>query len=266
MASLCLLPSYFGPCEGSLFGCYSSPGVGQRSCAVVICPPIGHEYINSHRALHQLALRLGSIGFPVLRFDYSGCGDSSGDAAECRISQWMKDVAQAISEAQSRTHVQNVCLIGLRLGATLSLLTAARRSNVKAVVLWDPVVKGKEHLEGLIALNRQLLRFRPKPQKQRADWPKDIVGFPIGRSLYDDIDQIDLLAISKKPARDVFIVETETNPSLAGLKGLLESMGVSIAFRHADAPQVWLPSVDGGLQVPMSVLQFVASWLDRTCP
>jgi pimeloyl-ACP methyl ester carboxylesterase len=202
----------------------------------------------------------------VLRFDYFGCGDSSGDATECRISRWIEDVSEAISEAQSRTGLQEVCLVGLRLGAALSLLTAARRSNVKAVVLWDPVVRGKEHLEGLIALNRELLRFRPKPQKQEADWPKDIIGFPIGRGLYEDIDQIDLLTIQEKPASSVLIVETEDNPSVIGLKGLLESMGVSVTFQHAHAPQVWLPTVDGGLQVPMSVLQFVVSWLDRTCP
>ena len=54
---------------------------------MVLCYPGGQEYIRSRRAFRQLAIRLSSAGFPVLRFDYHGCGDSSGDDDEGKISQ-----------------------------------------------------------------------------------------------------------------------------------------------------------------------------------
>src|SRR5437773_7734152 len=73
-----VVPFYFGSPDKLLFGCYHEPSLERRrKCAVVVCQPVGHEYINSHRALRQLAARLCDAGFPVLRFDYYGCGDSS---------------------------------------------------------------------------------------------------------------------------------------------------------------------------------------------
>jgi len=81
-------PFYFGSPDKLLFGCYHEPTLGRRrKCAVVVCQPVGHEYINSHRALRQLAARLCDAGFPVLRFDYYGCGDSSGSREEGTILQ-----------------------------------------------------------------------------------------------------------------------------------------------------------------------------------
>lgn len=268
MSSAQLIPSYFGAPERQLFGCYIGSSTGrQRSSAIVICQPFGHEYINSHRAMRQLAVRLSALGFPALRFDYFGCGDSAGDAAECEISECLRDISHGISEVKRRTGLHNVCLVGLRLGATLSLLTAALRSDVTTAVLWDPIVNGKEHLEKLIAFNRELLRFRPKPLKQNAfEWPKDIIGFPVDRNLYEGINQIDLLATRPQAIHNLLIIETANNPAAVALKNALASMGATVMLQHIEAPQIWVPTVDGGLQVPMELLQFIAHWLDRACP
>src|SRR5690242_1202032 len=136
------LPFYFGSPDEPLFGCYHAPRPGQeRKCVVVICQPIGHEYIYCHRALRQLAVRLSDSGFPVLRFDYFGCGDSSGSTEEGGIRQWLRDISSAISEARHRAGVAQVCLVGFRLGGALSMITAAERGDIDSLVLWDPVVK-----------------------------------------------------------------------------------------------------------------------------
>jgi len=262
-----LIASYFGQAEKPLFGCFSGPRAGRaRSTGIVICQPIGHEYVNSHRALRQLAVRLAAIRFPVLRFDYFGCGDSSGDSAEGRTGEWIEDLAEASSEIARRANVTNLCFVGLRLGASIALL-GSQRGQTAALVSWDPVVKGRAYLESVISLNQRLLRFRPKPGKQRRpDWPKDIIGFPLPRELYDEIERIDLLAVRNRPAANVLIVDTEANPDCAGLKDTLESLGASVTLERIDAPPIWVPTENGGLQVPMNVLQSVTAWIDRTCP
>jgi uncharacterized protein len=268
IASAEVLPSYFGSLDKALFGCLNEPRSGLvRSCAVVICQPIGHEYDNSHRALRQLAVRLAEKGFPVLRFDYFGCGDSSGDAEEGRISQWLEDVSQAVLEIKRRTSLWRFCLVGLRLGASLALMTATRRNDIQNLVLWDPVVKGRDYLDGLISLENEMLRFRPKHNGKKVPaWPKDIVGFPIGSDLYEDIGNIDLLAIPRKPADNILIVETERAPIQNDLKVALEQAGTPSSFKHVDARPVWLPAVNGSLLVPDPVLQAVTSWIGRICP
>ena len=73
-------PFYFGTSSKPLFGCYHVPQSAlRRDCGVLFCAPMGSEYVRFHRAYRQLADRLAKAGFPVLRFDFYGCGDSSGD-------------------------------------------------------------------------------------------------------------------------------------------------------------------------------------------
>ena len=63
---------------GPLFCCFHPPrGPAQRR-AVLLCETLGSERMNFHLAYRHLALRLSYAGYPTLRFDYAGTGDSSG--------------------------------------------------------------------------------------------------------------------------------------------------------------------------------------------
>src|SRR5215467_5624104 len=98
------MPFYFGGEGRKLYGCFHGPTQkGAPRCAVLICQPLGHEYVNSHRALRQLAVRLADAGIPVLRFDYFGCGDSSGEAEQGSITRWLEDVSTAVAELRTRS-------------------------------------------------------------------------------------------------------------------------------------------------------------------
>src|SRR2546425_1122931 len=136
-----MAPFYFGGPDRALYGCYheprSSPG---RGCGVVLCTPLWHEYTYSHRAYRQLAVRLCQAGFPVLRFDYYGCGDSGGDDDQREIPQCLTDISTAVGEMRRRSGFVKVCLAGLRFGGTLAMMSGAERGDFESLVLWDPVV------------------------------------------------------------------------------------------------------------------------------
>lgn len=258
-----IAPFYFGVPEEGLFGCLHMPEAdGSLDCGVVVCQPFGHEYVNSHRALRQLALRLADAGFPVLRFDYRGCGDSDGETSESSISEWISNISEAIFELQQRTKVSKVCLLGLRLGATLAMLNARRRDGVASLVLWDPVINGRTHLKGLTALQAEMLRFRPKSGRvQRAQYPVDIFGFPMSEDLCRSIGEIDLLQNPQKVPKHVLVVETQPSEGCRQLGVNLQSAGATVHHECMEAPHIWLPTADGSLLVPGRVLQFVTSWL-----
>src|SRR2546422_5603481 len=42
-------------------------------------------------------------------------------------------------------------------------LFRSQRADLESMVLWDPVVSGKSYLDGLLRLQKEMLRFRPKP-------------------------------------------------------------------------------------------------------
>src|SRR5262245_51695397 len=110
-----IAPFYFGSPSHALFGCYHVPQARpRRECGVVLCHSLGDEYIRFHRAYRQLAVRLSQVGFPVLRFDFYGCGDSSGASEEMEVQRWLADIVAAVAEIRHRSGVAKVCLVGLR--------------------------------------------------------------------------------------------------------------------------------------------------------
>jgi len=260
-----ITPFYFGLPDKPLFGCYHKPRAGRdRQCAAVICQPMGHEYINCHRALRHLASRLADAGFPVLRFDYYGCGDSAGEPADGGIARWMKDISAAISEIKTWTSLSDVCVIGVRLGAALATLTAVQNGGFESLVLWDPVVEGRGYLQELLSLQKEMLRFRPKPIRRKC--PSgfiEVLGFPLSNDLCSELEKINLLQISKKPARNVLIIRSCQSGDEGALEGHLNQSEASTTGDLLDIPKVWLPTVDGSLLVPNKALQSVVSWVSR---
>jgi hypothetical protein len=258
-----IAPFYFGTPRKELFGCLHLPDHDCcRDCGVVICQPFAHEYINSHRALRQLALRLVDAGFPVLRFDYYGCGDSLGSTAEGSVAEWVFNISQAISEVQKRIEVSSICLIGLRLGASLAVLNAQMHHCASHLVLWDPVIDGERYLKGLIDLQKEILRFRPKPRREeQGQYALDMFGFPMADDLCRDIREINLLAISQQLAPHVLLVQTEFSQSSHELRMALQTVGTFVDHECLEAPKIWLPTADGSLLVPGPVLQSITSWL-----
>jgi pimeloyl-ACP methyl ester carboxylesterase len=263
-------PFYFGESGKQLFGCFHSlKGGPRRDCGVVLCYPIGHEYMQFHRAYRQLALHLSRVGFPVLRFDFFGCGDSAGNGEEGRIHQWLSDLLTAIGEMKRRSHVVKVCLVGLRLGGALSMMAGAERRDISGMVLWDPVVRGTAYVEKLITLHQRMLRLAHVIEKggTKGDKPTEILGFPYTEALLADIDNLDLLSIEKKPADKVLVIQSDEETDQRPLMKNLESMGARVDSLHHPAPQVWIWIEDfGKVVVPYQILQFVVSWMCEAYP
>lgn len=69
-----------------------------------------------------------------IRFDYFGHGLSSGEFTKGTISRWAADV-ECVIEALT---AGPVILLGSSMGGWASLLTAAKRSEVKALILINP--------------------------------------------------------------------------------------------------------------------------------
>jgi len=195
---------YFGSSERPLFGVHHPPkGKETRSEGVVLCYPMGQEYMRSHRAFRQLANLLVRRGHHVFRFDYFGTGDSAGASEEGSLAQWVRDVGSAIEEFKDNASLQRVSLVGLRLGAALATLAAADREDVEKLVLWDPVVRGSSYLAELLAAAK--LPAAPSGTV-------GVLGFPLTQALRDEVAQLDLCRLDEIGARAVEIVVSSERP------------------------------------------------------
>ncbi len=75
-------------------------------------------------------------GYAVIRFDSFGSGESEGSFEESSITTQVQDLKYIIKFAKSNKY-KDICLVGLSLGATISVL--AYDKTIKCLVLWSPV-------------------------------------------------------------------------------------------------------------------------------
>ncbi len=140
-------PTYFGCENNRLLGwLHKAPFVKQGDCCVVLCPPLGVEYMSTYRSIRYIADYFALAGIPALRFDYHGTGDSSGyNRNEDRVPFWIESIEQAYQQIKLATGCSKVGMFGLRLGATLATL-AAEKLELEFLILWSPLESGRRYI------------------------------------------------------------------------------------------------------------------------
>jgi alpha/beta superfamily hydrolase len=216
------VPIYFGPGDG-LFGVYHPPdATPRRAGAVVLCYPSGHEYLRVQRTFRNASVALSRLGFAVLRFDYSGTGDSAGDGSDATLAGWSADLASAIAEVQRRSGAARVGLAGLRLGASIAWLTASTRRDVDAVVGWDPIVDGDHWVDEQRALEDRWLAdpSRARSAKRTAG---TLLGFPFGAALEQSLRGMRLDTAAPQ-TRQTFVVDSADTPERHSWRGRVQHL------------------------------------------
>ena len=138
-----------GPNAQDMLGivCLPAPDTPQQTTGVVIVVGGAQYRVGSHRQFVQLARFLAAAGYPVLRFDFSGMGDSPGDLVPFEDSA--RHIAAAIDALQSHSPaIDRVVLWGLCDGASASLLymQTTHDSRVAGLVLLNPWVRSEAGL------------------------------------------------------------------------------------------------------------------------
>ncbi len=254
-------PFFFGDSARPLLGLHHPPPRGTpRRVGVVLCNPFGQEYLRAHRPLRELASRLAEAGFPTLRFDYHGCGDSAGEAGEARLEDWLAHTAAAVAEVREVTGSPQVALVGLRLGGAIAVLAAQRLGGGEAPVLWDPVIDGAGYLRALRASHEAWMREHARGAVARRE---EVLGFPLSAALTADLEGL-ALAIDSVPARRALVVSSDggTDAPALGDGGTEDAV---VRRRFSPAP-VWLHAEgEERALVPGELLEHVATWLGGVC-
>jgi pimeloyl-ACP methyl ester carboxylesterase len=152
--------------------------------------------------------------------------------------------------------------VGLRLGGTLALITARKRRDVEAVVLWEPVLDGRRHLEELKESQRQWEAERGLPSEGTApDGTMGILGFPVGVPLRESLQKLDW-ALDRRPARRTLLLRETPDPADAALAEQLKKQGAALQVKTTPAERFWQDADSGrSMFVPASSLKAVTSWL-----
>ncbi len=263
------VPLHFGPSGSSLFGWFHPAEGAARAVGVVLANPIGDDLTRAHRALRHLAERLARAGFAVVRFDFHGTGDSSGSEADPeRVKTWLRDLGLAVDEVKSRGAVERVVVLGIKLGATLAAVAAAKRP-VDGLVLWAAYPTGAGFVKEATQLHRMHQLLEPQSfAAQPSGWQsggQEALGFLLTDETMRDLSELDLGKLTARPAARALVVGTLNVPQEDKLRAALSALGTEVEYRHVPG-QKFLSQPPHRAELPAVALDEIVAWIESRWP
>ncbi len=225
-------PLWFGARGRELFGLYHPPATAAGDLAILLCNPFGYEAMCTHRSYLKLAEELQRRGFPVLRFDYHGCGDSSGDDRDPdRMEAWRDSIHTALDELKALSGCTALGVFGLRLGANLALIAGATRSDVRALALWSPFATGRAFLREEQTVHK-LRPLDPKFDRPETRAPGEIeaLGFAISAQTVAGIEAHNVAGLAELKPRNALILTRDTPLQEKRVADRLSELGAEVTY------------------------------------
>ena len=220
--------------------------------AVVICvAPFAEEMNTSRRMLAVAARALAHAGFAVVLVDLLGCGDSSGDFGDATWSLWLRDIGAA-REWAARRFAGPQWLWGVRAGALLATQSATDQGECN-LMLWQPVLSGKQHLNQFLrlkiagaALNQAENRETTQQihARLRSGCHEEVAGYRVSPGLAEGMDGAALALPASFRGRIVWCEVSPDEPAAispasAGRIGDWREAGLDVRVRAVGGPAFW---------------------------
>jgi pimeloyl-ACP methyl ester carboxylesterase len=260
---------YFKSGRQSLFGWLHLPEESARTgLGVVICKPFGYEAICAHGSIRAFADACASAGATVLRFDYTGTGDSSGtDTNTDAVAQWCDDIRAAMDALRQTGQVARLALLGVRFGALLAGMVADIDPSVESLIAVAPVVSGRRYL-------RELRAFQATASAEgspSADQPRDeskgleVTGFSLSKAAVDHLTQVDLQRMTGHTPIQSLVIDRDDLPAAKPWADALVARGTRVHYQVV-AGFLGMVATPHAAQVPKDMLLAVTDYLAVSGP
>lgn len=182
-------PVFFPTNESTYCGLISIPTSGMmRTTGVVLLAGTGAGTgtVGRNRMWVKLARTLADAGTVVLRFDYAGVGDSSGDLVGDDLDSPAVDALRAAFDVLESRGIDDIVLVGTCYGARTALAGSVGDPRVTGIYLLVPPVRspqkgsaGSDHLAndaGLVTLARKAIAPRTMKRLLRSKGARKATG------------------------------------------------------------------------------------------
>lgn len=240
-----MVPVNFGDCSGWLVRPPEGRGLSRGA---VIVPAFGFEELCARRSMRILSERLAAAGLPTLRYDPTGTGNAlAAGPDDDLLPRWQADLAAAIAHLKALTGVEEVVLVGLRLGA---LIAAGHAGRVEGLALLAPPLSGKSYLRESAVLARIIA-----PEEEAPASGVTVAGFALNART---VEALRGLAWPDKAAaaRCLVVTPGEGRNALAGRFGAEGAAVTEKPFAGYER-MICDPTAS---EAPLAVLAEIAAW------
>src|SRR4051794_9531430 len=255
-------PVYLATTPDAVFG-YFHPAE-RADTAVLICSPFGWDETASYRVRYRWAEQLAAAGYPALRIDLPGVGDSAGSPRDAaRLDAWVAAVTGAVGWLRGETGARRVAVIGLGLGGIVGHLAAARGAGIDDLVLWGVPARGKTFVRELKAFSRfnEIVTLGDEPGAPvLPDGFMEVSGHVLSAETVAALQAVDLSELPLPDTR-MLLVERDGVEVDEALRGVATDVTVMPGSGYGDMtshPQRAVP--------PREVFKAVSDWLAAPPP
>ncbi|MGV0809516.1 serine aminopeptidase domain-containing protein [Mycolicibacterium setense] len=252
------VPTWFGPEHARLFGVVHVPSGGVARAGVVICPTLGREYQDSYRGLKLLAQQLCAMGFAVLRFDYRGTGDSTGDQyGDDAVAGYLESIRAAVDYLRA-SGAPSVSLVGLRVGALLAATAADSIPGIDGMVLWDPITNGRRYVREQQTLYQMTVGGGESDGLPPEPGVVPLLSITLSSAAAAALGALKLPAIDT--ATSVLVLTRPERADDRHLAGILSTGDCTVQHIAGQPEFIEPPGIV--VKVPMDTLATITKWLD----
>ena len=181
-------------------------------------------------AIKNIGRALTQAGFGVLRFDFTGLGESGGDFENTNFSGNVDDLVEA-AQFLEKTYAAPTLLIGHSLGGAAAIFAAARIPSIKAVV----VINSPSHPSHVTNLLKSSTAEIARNGKAKVNLGG--VNFTIKKQFLDDLENKLLEAVVDNFKKALLILHSPQD-TIVGIKNAEE------IYKWAHHPKSFV-SLDG---------------------
>lgn len=148
---------------------------------VIIC----HGFIGSRIGVDRLFVKtanyLSARGYLVIRFDYAGCGESTGNYGDYGLDDLIAQTRRVLDYGLDIDCVdaERVTLLGHSLGGAVAVLTASVDKRIRSLALWAAVANPLSDIKRIVGNEV----YEQAVQKGQADYS----GYLLSRHFFDSM-------------------------------------------------------------------------------
>jgi pimeloyl-ACP methyl ester carboxylesterase len=266
-----LQPFYISEQGESFFATLHDAQGLRRDVAIVLCPPFGWEDMCSYRARLEWAWSLAAAGFPVLRIDFPGSGDSAGGPRDPeRLRAWTDAVAASTRWLSSAYAPRRILAIGIGLGGAIAYRAFALGAPIDDLVLWGVCSRGRRHVRELRAFSYM---EHPRGSDDEAPAPSTVedsddgslvvAGYVMSRATQSELDELDLaeLECERLQSARVLMLERDGFAVDPRLRAAIEGAGADLQVSSGDGYGAMMMAELPHALSAHGVFEKVAAWL-----
>ncbi|KAA9025760.1 alpha/beta hydrolase [Niallia endozanthoxylica] len=125
---------------------------GVKYPLVIICHGFIGSKVGVDRLFVKAAQQLNQDQLIVLRFDLSGCGESSGNYGQTGLHDFIDQLRTVIDFSCQLKQINSnqITLLGHSLGGATAVLTAVKDVRIKRLILWSSVAYPLEDISRIV--------------------------------------------------------------------------------------------------------------------